>query len=262
MRGMFLPVAIGNSEFTLARSLPALASGVLDELGELLQICGFFRQRGTCSLLLEGSADRWHLNNMQSAAAFLFRLPQLPADHKVTSWTKPMFDCVASHYWDAARSIAQHSRATWNPNYEYEDDFAYVRFLIEHLLLDAPAAQAEATLETYTRALEGGSDVRLDICHALLERDADEFDAGLHTLMTERAEQAWALVERAVITDDPSTWFPHVSVEGLALLAFADHIGLATKTDYPACPQLARRASPFVFDAHAWRQLEFTPQYI
>lgn len=262
MSGMFLPVAIDNAEFVLERALPGLALGALDELDELLQVCAFFRQRGTCSLLHTGSAEGFHVNNMQSAAAFAHRLPQLDEARKVTAWAKPVFDCVASGYWQAARYIAHYSRKQWNPDYEYEDDFLYARFVLEHLILGGPVSEAAAMLDDYERALEGGSDLRLDICRALLERDADELDLGLRALMAARAERAWAQVERGVITHDPATWYPHVSVEGLALLALAGQIGLSTGTHYPQCPEVARAASPFVFDADAWRSLQFRPRRV
>lgn len=258
MDGRFADVAIANAEYMLERGIPKLANAKLTELEELLQLCTLFRQRGTCTLLREGTAERFHLDNMQSAGAFAHLLPDLDETEKVCSWAKPLWDCVVSEYWDAARHIAQHSRATWNRDREYEDDFCYVRFVVRFLLLGEPLEQAEALLERWEQALEGGADPRLDICRAMLTQEPDEFDVGLRTLMNERGERAWGMVEREVITNDPAIWYPHVSVEGLSLLTLARRVvGLETDRNYPACPEAAMGPSPFVFDPQAWRSLHY-----
>jgi len=260
MRGMFADVAISNAEFVLADALPAFANGELGELGDALQVCAFFRQRGTTTMLREGHAAAWHLVNMQSAGAFTHALTRLPDAAKVTAWAKPLWDAIASGYWDAARTIAGLSRTSWNPDYEYEDDFLYVHFVLRFLIQAEPLGGAEAVLARWEEALEGGFDLRLDICRALIERDAAEFDGGLRALMAERAERVWGQVERQVITDDPSIWYPHVSVEGLALLRLATQVvGLETDVHYPQCPELARGPSPFVYDGEAWRVLHYQP---
>lgn len=257
---IYTDVASANAEYFLGFELRALGAGQRVTLDELLRTCALLRQRGTTTMLCEGTADAFHLANMQSAGAFAHGLARLPDAAKVTAWAKPLWDAVASGYWGAARYIASLSRATWNPDYEYEDDFLYVHFIVRFLIQAEPLAGAEAVLARWEAALEGGSDVRLDICRALIERDADEFDGGLRALMAERAERVWGQVERQVIRDDPASWYPHVSVEGLALLAFATQVaGLETDLHYPQCPELARGRGPFVFDAGAWRLLHYQP---
>ena len=186
MSGMFLEVAIDNAHFMLPRGIHTLAKGPVGRIDDVHQICTYYRQLGVATLLQEGSADRYDICAMQSAGMYLYELEPQPDGAKVTSFAKPLFDAIGSGYWEAARWIAEASRPTWNPEREYEDDFLYVWFLIQHGVLQAPAEVTEPILERYEEVLDGELDLRLDVCRALLRRHAKDFDTALVGLLERR----------------------------------------------------------------------------
>lgn len=112
---MFLEVAIGNAQFMLPRGIGMLSRGPVGRIDDVHQICTYYRQLGVATLLQEGTADRYHVCAMQSAGMYLHELQRQPEEAKVTSFAKPLFDAIGSGYWQAARWIAEASRATWNP---------------------------------------------------------------------------------------------------------------------------------------------------
>lgn len=256
MGGMFLSVAVDNANFLIPRALASVSRGTLPHQ-EIHQLCTAFRQRGVASLFLEGEPDAYWVNAMQSAAAFLMELRRTPEEEKVTSFARPLFDAVGAGYWDAAVEISRLSRTTWNRDQEYEDDFLYAHFWTQ-LLLGAPGPGLEAILARHAQVLEGGADVRLDLCRALLRRDDEGFDAALRALLAHRDVEVRGMVARKAISDDAAVWLQHFALEGVALLQLARRLGLRAGEGYLHCPDALRAVSPFAFDPHAWA----TPTYV
>jgi hypothetical protein len=197
---------------------------------------------------------------MQSASAFLHYL-ETAADHdKVTSFAKPLFDCISGGYWDAARDIALLSRTTHNADFEYEDDFLYIRFLQEFFFLGRVEDRQTALLERYDKVLEGKSAVRLDICRTFLRHDSAGFDLTLQELLNEREETLENLVARGGTTEEEATWLRPYSNEAAALLKLAEREGFRTQESYAQVPDEIRPESGFRFSSDAWRNLNFTPE--
>lgn len=261
MSGMFLSVAVENAEFMLERGIRQLARGPLARHADIHQICTFFRQRGVASLLLEGTADTYHVCAMQSASAYAMELRRIPDTDKVTAWSRPLQDAVGSGYWSAAEEIARSSRTTWNSDYEYEDDFSYVRFW-HHLLLGGTDDEIEATLERYEEVLAGAPDVRLDICRALHARDEEAFDEALRALLDERRDKVNEMIGSDAISKEAAQWIQHFALEGVALLALAEKHGLSTGREYLHCPDVVRGGSPFQYDPNAWMRVDFVPRRV
>lgn len=258
MTAIFLSTAIENSEHVLPRGIRRASKGPL-ELDEVHQVCTLFRQLGVASLFVEGQADPYHRCAMQSASLYLNQLRQQPEDAKVTSFIKPWFDAAASSYWDAAKLIAQASRATHNPKREYEDDFLYAWFLMQHAALDAPRAETEPILDRYSAVLEGAHDLRLDICRALLEDDPSGFETALADLLQDREERVNAMIDRGSISGDAASWVRSFALEGMALLSIAERQGMGPGPRFLHCPDIARGGSPYVFSPNAWMQVSITP---
>lgn len=258
MSGIYLPSAISNADFNLPRGIGAMLRGPLQPATTIHDICTYFRQRGVARMLLEGVPDGYHINSMQSAAAFLFELRRTPEAEKVTSFMRPIFDAVSSGYWDAALQIAAASRRTWNSDQEYEDDFLYALGWLQ-LLEGAPPEELEATLKKYQRVLDGNGDLRLDLLRALVDRNAADFDTALRALLEKRKREADELAASGGMPVDTAAWIQNFALEGVALLKLAERLGIPTGTDYLHCPEIVRPDSPFVFDPNAWRSAAFSP---
>ena len=258
IRGAFLHVTVENAEFWLPAMIRAVASEALEEPAQIHQLATLFRQRGAAAMFREGVVTPFQIGAMQSCAAFVHGLNQWPQATQVSSWANPLLDALACGYWEGARAIAQASRDQWNPDYEYEDDFQFVRFLLEYGALEDETAAA-STLERYAEVLGGPPDARLELCTALLEQDPELFDEALTRRLEERDESIRELILEDLIRDDAARWIAYLSTEGLALLRLASRAGLPTQPHYLHCPALARVQSPYRYDPDAWRVLHYRP---
>lgn len=213
-----------------------------------------YRALGISLLLREANVDLFFHWLIQSALARRYFLERCQAEgnhaspHRRASLVAPFFDAVTAAQWKLARKIATLSADAYMPGEEYEDDFAYARFL--HLLIDfeAPDRQGlEGALDQFERALDGGTDVRLDLCRALLDKDQPSFDSAFEGLLIDH-ELRMKKQQKSILARDP-TFEPNrqVLVEGLALLQLATRLGLQTQPEYRFCPGLVRRVpyAPF-----------------
>jgi hypothetical protein len=240
-----------------ARMLAETASPQLSSqhLGGLSQkLCQQYRALGISLLLREANVDLFFHWLIQSALTHRYFLARCQAEgnhaspYRRASLVGPFFDAVTATQWMLARKIAALSAESHLPGEEYEDDFAYARFL--YLLIDSEApdrASLMGALDQFERALDGGLAVRLDLCRALLDMDQESFDTAFEGLLIDH-ELRMKQQQKSILARDP-TFEPNrqVMVEGLALLQIATRLGLQTQREYRFCPGLVRRVaySPF-----------------
>lgn len=264
-----LYVAIDNARDDLEPLLAAYAAGQLTQ-PQLPHAFGIlFRQIGICRMLLEGTAAPVFTAQMQAASAYLFRLPALPVEEKVTSFAACWWDAIAGGYWDAAREIARLSRKTYNRDREHEDDFLYVMFLMEHFFLAPPESDVEARathnrdqlahLDRWRVVLEGVPDPKLDLCEALVARDPEAFQDALLAAGDQRRAMLDRMTAKEALLDEEALWVKPVWPEGLALLRLAEAAGLGRDFDCPDVPPLLRIPPPFRYDPDAFRNIDFQP---
>ena len=266
-----LHVAIDNAVGALTTVVPAYASGQYLQPNLPHAIGIYFRQLGTCRMLMEGVAVPVFQAQMQAAGAYLFRLPKMADEDKVTSLAAVFWDAVAGGYTSAARDIAIHSRPTPNLDREHEDDFLYVMYLMQRYFLRPAGSDAEALerhageqaarLARWEAVLEGGDDPRLNLCQALRDGDAEAFQVALLRTGAARDAKLDNLVERGSLTEELALWMKPVWPEGLALLRLAERDGLGIAFDCPGVPDLLRILPPLPYDSNAWRSAIWTPPW-
>lgn len=232
-----LPIIASNCLSELEESLDDFRSDDLS-LGSALAFCAFHRKAGIASLFMSGLPDEFFEGLFKSARAFADALGRMPAAEKATGKAEPFFDAVACNDSRGARLIAAASPGSHNPDLEYEEDFLYMRALMEW---DAGEAQAlPGRLARWEELAEGRMDLRLEIVRALSGRDSEGFNAGLGTLMGElRDEYAEGARRDAYLQEDLQTVL-RLSVEGLALARLAERAGLAPDREFPLMPSAAR----------------------
>ncbi len=216
-------------------------------------------QHGTCNLLLHGKTEPLSQRTMQGAGAFAHYLSYVDDGLKVTSDSRPFFGAIGSGYWDGAEAISKLSRTTWNPNFEYEEDFLFILFLMKHFFLGAPDDECRGILDRHEEATEGEDKAHRDVCAAFLDLDERLFDDALRQLLTDRKDKVEDMVRRDAIPEEHWSWLRYFSFEGWALLKLAERKGMKTEQTYLHVPKQVRPVSPFVFDPNAWRGFEFTP---
>jgi len=257
MPSVYLDAYIDNATFHLERYVPHLAARSLS-WREIQGMTAKYRQRGVCALLLHGTPDRFYVNMMQSAGAFLFFLSAFPDQQKITSQAKPFFDALGGGYVGAARAIAENSRSTWNPDLEYEEDFVYVLLLMRLLFLPDSAAECGDLLERLEAKSTASDATRLKLCRSLVDRDTDAFNAALAALLNERQDRVAGLIQRGTVSPEMASWLRHFANEGLALVRLAELLGIQTEPHYLHIPEQLRTPSPYQFDPDAWRTVEDT----
>ncbi|WP_163780398.1 Imm49 family immunity protein [Myxococcus vastator] len=235
-----LPLIEKNSLIQLQMVLPRVLARQVTQ-AQMMSVCALFRRMGISQLFLSGLPDGFFEELSRSARAFLFFLQGTDDAAKTTSRSEPYFDAIACGDTEAEREIAQHSRATWSPGEEYEDDFLYVRILMEHFTLAASPDRLDAAMRRYERLPTTGDDVRLALCQALVTADAQRFEEGLGLLLEVRTRELRKRLEAERLSPDDATTTAHLSVEVLALLRLAERAGLPTEMHYPLAPSVARR---------------------
>jgi len=164
---------------------------------------------------------------------------------------------VAAGDFEGAGEVARHARRTWAQGEEYEEDFLFVELLMQHFFLGADRARCEAMLVRYERALQGATqDLRLDICKALLEPDAQSFGEALGRFLSERHDRLARQVKEESLAPELAATEALLCVEGLALVGLAERKGLETDEDYLQVPSIARGPFPVGVAGDSWMRLD------
>lgn len=240
-------------DYTAFLAQTALERGAVADTGDLYNnLAAHYRALGIEALLLAANRDAFFHALIQSGITRRYYLEQcqtegcLDDSGRRASAVAPFLDAVAADQLSLARRIGQLSATAWMREDEYEDDFAYARFL--YAIIDVPqgqsAAECVAILQQYADALQGQSDPRFDVCTALSNTDpegfADAFDeliaATEQPLPSPEEGDADAMIEGDLLFEPNRQVF----VEGLALLRIADLRGIPTRPEYPRCPVSAR----------------------
>lgn len=257
MSSVYLGEYVDNATYHLEHAVPRLAEDKTS-WREMQELCTWYRQRAVCSLLLTGVARDFYVNMMQSAAAFIHFLSRCPEDQKVTSQAKPFFDALCAGHIHAARQIGALSRTTWHQGMEYEEDFLYIATLMA-LIADPPGASSAELIERLEVAAQGTEPFRVEVCRALIQREAEAFEAALEDNLASRVEGIEGLVASGSLPDEFAAWLRHFSSEGFALVRIAEAIGLPAAGPYLHVPQITRAKSPLRFDPTAWQQIHYRP---
>ncbi|NVJ23728.1 immunity 49 family protein [Myxococcus sp. AM011] len=240
---------------SLQEMLPAVVSRSVSQ-DQVRGFCTLFRRIGVARLLSSGLPEAFFENLAKSAHAFLYFLEGADDRAKVTSKSEPYFDAIACDDLTTAKSIARHSRQTWHPGEEYEDDFLYMSFLMQRFSLGMPRESLEEVLTRYVAVLQGAEDFRLDLCRALLHAEQGPFDEALSRVVEDRERDLRKKIEGERLSPDEVSTTARLWVELLALLRFAQVAGLSVEDHYVLAPSIARhvsRAPPVA--PEAWRQV-------
>ncbi len=236
--------------------VPLLAEGYpIAQLGEELENFSDYSQAlAIAHLLIGADLEQFKLYLTRSSYARRYFLSR-SAKHGNTEdprlalgRTEAFLDAVAAGQMALAREIARLSGDTWRADWEYEDDFCYFLFL--HRITGSPDAAGEPRLremlDRFETVLEGGKSDRLDVCRAILARDAEAFRTALFALMEHRREELFDLGEQMQQVEPAGCvcWArSFVSIEGFALIRLAELAGLPpleSDAEPPLCPAQGR----------------------
>jgi hypothetical protein len=253
MSSKFLPVFISNVGGDAQDALPNVLTGKIGLRG-ILTFCQYFRIKGIGNVLLRGLTESLFPELGKSGRAFLFFLQNRGDDLKATGLSAPFFDAVCANDLACARDIATHSRQTWNPDLEYEDDFLFVWFLMQLFFLNASADDCRQILARHLGATGQDDNPQYRLSLALLNSEEAVFRDGLVAyLQAEKAayrqlERSGQLEEEVLATE------PYLSVPGLALIRLAELRGIRVPERQKGISTVARRPPAIAFAPDAWRR--------
>ena len=253
-----------NIRFTLSHLLGTLKEVRHIELEAVTvqEISTRYRRLAICSLLLEADTTGFFRLLSCSAQAYLSLLrkvdwPSIEAPYYLcASRASPFFDALAASEPDTASELARRSATSWMREDEYEEDFLYMRFLME-LALEGRSPQRVA--EMLQRLQKAGADrepERVGVCEALFASDSTAFDLAMERLERKRREEVSLQQKNPGAVPQMLSTEPYVFIEGLALVRLADRLGIQTLCQYPGIPAIAmttpKGPRP---DAQAWRTM-------
>jgi len=237
--------------------MPHVVGGRVSFRG-ILAFCRNYRIAGIATLFLTGTVDGFHRHLHRSGRAFLHHLQQqADAGGLRTSQSLPFFDAIGAGDFASAAEIARRARRTWAQDVEYEEDFLFVEFLMQHFFLGANEAHGEVMLQRYENALQGAEDIRLDLCRSLLLVQEEDFNSALERFLSERHDRFQELSDGQTVADELLATEWNFSVEGLALVRLAERKGIPTEVDYLHVPSIARELPSALLAEDSWtRPLE------
>ncbi len=254
MTPTFVPLAGKNAAGTLEELLPQVLSAPPRQT-HYLMISTLYRRIAIAELLSTADPSTFFQNLFKSGRAFLHFLQSAPDAEKTASKSEPLFDAIACRDRVGATELAKNSRTTFASGKEYEEDFFYIRFLMDRLIAGASKGSAQQWLEPWGALAP--DDFRLALCTALDRRDQGAFDRSIETAITELQARIEARRARDALPADDAATTARVSTEVLAWLELAETSGLAVKRDYPLAPSLARQFAGMQLPApDAWRTVE------
>jgi hypothetical protein len=224
---------------SLATGFPVSQSG--DEFEHLSVL---FQGLGICDLLSTANVDGFRENLVRSGHARRSFLRRSKVEgnndnsHLALSRTEAFLDCMAAGELVVARDIAALSPGTWNPNWEYEEDHYFYRFL--HRLVDPSIVRGDLVLQESVdkieTALEGARWSQLEVLRALVERDERAFADALEAVLMEESRKLDQ--KRPAVVASKFLFWPRsfVSIQGLALIRAAELLELDVSQDFPMCP--------------------------
>ncbi len=254
MKSDFLAAHMLNAASSVSESA-ALLINRSASFQQAVAFCGAYRRIAISSLLLQGLPDEFFENLFRSGRAFGFFLENAQNKEEQTlSKMIPFFDAVAGCDEEGARKIAVHSLKRHDARMEYEDDFLHFSFLMGKFYLDVLPSELDGMLLRWENILAGQPDFRFDLCKSLQTKDSALFETGFVAL----AEQVVAKARKAArFESEPEedlATFPNVSVEGLALIRFAERLGMAVPEVLPLVPAVTRPPVQPRYDPESWRR--------
>jgi hypothetical protein len=230
--------------------LADLVNGIVrapaDALGPLCeQACVYFRSAGVADVLVGFDSDGFLHMLTRSALTRIYLLARTPPALKQNSRfckisrANGFFDSLGANRADLAARIIAEGPSGRNSDYEYEDEYLYVRFLYG-VLQCAGRGDQQKILDDWKVALDGTPSAKHKVCAMLLERDSAGFDDAFSSLLSIRKRELEA-EERSLNRDEMAfAANRHVYVEGLAILRLAGMLGIATEPEYRYCPKEMR----------------------
>lgn len=233
----FLPAVLENAQYQLYEDLEFLKEEE-PVFKDLCDIAKQYRVIGICQLLLEANPDSFFQNLIYSGRLYLHYLQKSTDAEKITSLGGAVLGSIAAKDFKCAEEIALHSRLAWNEDYEYEDDFLFILFILKLAFCHSDDDELSTILSRYHEVLEGGSDLNYELAVSLLNKDSGAFNTTLTEYLNERELKWKEGLEKGTFNDEQFYSEGMISIKGLALVRIAELSGMQYEDNYPFIPSI------------------------
>jgi len=252
MSSEYLADYIENAAFASQRMLYPLENGELDNVG-IQELCSFFRQHALCSYYLYHDSSILFSDLMKSAAAYIYFLENTSSNQIILSRAKPFYDAICGGYFDAAEKISKLSPFIWHKDKEYEDDFLFIKFIMQLFFSDAVKEDLDLTLDALNGELTDENLFRGDICRSLIDKNGELFRDSLDILVQTRKAKIEKMIEDEAIAEEYWSWMRYFSSEATALVKLAEKMGLELDSVIEDVPSILREDSGVSFREDSWK---------
>lgn len=215
-----------------------------------------YRRLGLAAYLM--SADSAPLLGFlgKGGRTFLHFLRKGNPDEQATGKATAFFDAIVARDDAGARELSRLSRRQHREHAEYEEDFLYLRYLMDRFRGESEEADRAALLERFETVLDGEDDPRLEVCQSLEARDADQFSTSIAAFVEATGTRLDELSAADQLHPDEAATTAKVSVELVALCLLGAELGLETPRRLRRVPEdLLGKLTPPPHDDEAWKHV-------
>jgi hypothetical protein len=234
----YLPMAVKNVSLTLEDILTALKEAPAWRYEPLYfeRISSLYRQLGIGEFLLSDDETSIHARLQLGVQAYIEFLQNAERSELAASKALPFFDAVCLGDQQAMATLSRLSPAARNSRKEYEEDFLYMRIMMDFFGLRKTLDQVKPLLAEFESFHVDYPDQRFSLLVALFDKDSRAFAEALEVLIDERVARYADGGDAYVGTRDEAAILAHVSAEVIAWVKLAKQQGLAIAQEYTLAP--------------------------
>lgn len=261
---MYLPLAVKNVGITLEDILSQI-SGAEYKFLYYDKISSLYRQIGVGEYLITDDAQAMFDMLELGIQSYIEFLEKAEDSEKAISKITVFFDAVCCQNKNAMEKLAQLAPQQLNSRKEYDEDFLYMRILMDVFGLEKSRQDVQIMLDEYEKFHNEYPDERFNLIIALLDKDDKAFHNSLELLTKERLGRyakggdlyEGTLEEASILSD--------VSTEVMAWLWLARFQNIDLGSKYALAPDSAMQVcqtTPLAEGAwlsyESYRSLEYT----
>lgn len=150
-------------------------------------------------------------------------------------------DALVIGQLNAAAKVDSYFPQSFNPDYEYEDDYLFFKLLGQLILnlIDKDVSQIFNLLDRWEVVLEGGDSALYNTMLALVNVDSANFTESLHELLQERNEKFDKWKETSFFNSEVEQSNRFIYINGLAMLQVSSLYGIKIDEAFDLLPSAA-----------------------
>lgn len=253
----YLPIALKNMSITLGHIVEAMAKAPEYKLQYFARLTDLYRHLALGDFLMTDEPEGMFYHLRLGAQAFVEFLNQAEEPEKATSKATVYFDAVCAEDWQVAKEIATLTPGRVNDRKEYEEEFLYMRTIMDYFSLGKGMDDIQGMLNRYEALHQEHADQHFVLLQALLEKNVDQFESALEMLVDDIREKKGGGGHLYEGTLDQAAVLPHISTEVMAWIKLARKQGMAVQEEYLLAPAAAMVSLPNdILPAGEWLQYE------